>query len=500
MAVEQYSVVAHDWVNLEFIINDLTQRVVGQELHPTSAPTFADITLTGDLNITGDVDIGGTLTLDGLTASRLVATDASKGLESVDLVAWVAGTANQVVVADDADGSITLSTPQDIHTGASPTWVNNTLTGYLDLAEISEPSTPAANNLRLYVEDIQGFSFFKYLDSTGMKREIVRDSMIIVYNNSGSDIVTNRVVYASGSTGSVPTVALAKSNSLSTMPAIGVTIEGISNNSYGRVMQVGLLENLNTSSLSVGDVLYVHDTIAGLVRITPPVTPALIQEVGTVLVDDASVGAIQIISRSMRGNEYGTIQNSFSIGNGAAGSKTLTFNAASDVSLVWDETNLNIGGPVTFNGTARINWTKIAANGVTLTNYTSADSVSDLQTDNDGNTYTCTEVAGGNNHLVVDFTGVTAFNWLRCLAYYDGNAIHNVVVQIEITPFDGSTWHTLDSIEHQGATTNTMQDHSFFIPSDTAYINSGVVKVRFLHSAATTAGHTFVIDECSLYQ
>jgi hypothetical protein len=194
-----------------------------------------------------------------------------------------------------------------------------------------------------------------------MKREIVRDSMIIVYNNSGSEIVTNRVVYASGNVGDVPTVALAKANSLLTMPAIGVTIEAIANNSYGRVMQVGLLENLDTSSLSVGDVLYVHDTIAGLVRTTPPVTPSLIQEIGTVLVDDASVGAIQIISRSMRGNEYGTIQNTFSIGDGAAGSKTLTFNAASDASLVWDETNLNIGGPVTIGDGGTTDYTQVEA-------------------------------------------------------------------------------------------------------------------------------------------
>jgi hypothetical protein len=163
-------------------------------------------------------------------------------------------------------------------------------------------------------------------------------------------------------------------------------------------------------------------------------------------------------------------------------------------------TQLAADGTITFNGTARINWTKVTANGATLTNFTSADSVSDLQTANDGNTYTCTEVAGGNNHLVVDFTSVNAFNWLRCLAYYDGNSVHNVVVQLEITPFDGSTWHTLDSIAHQTAATNTMEDHSFFIPDDAAYINSGTVKVRFLHSAATTAGHTLVIDECSLYQ
>ena len=104
MTVQQYSLVAHDWLNLEFIINDLANRVIGQELGTGSSPEFAGLTLTG------------------LTASRLVASDADKGLVSSDLMGWIAGTTNRVTVADDGDGTVTLSGPQDIHTGASPTF------------------------------------------------------------------------------------------------------------------------------------------------------------------------------------------------------------------------------------------------------------------------------------------------------------------------------------------------------------------------------------------
>jgi hypothetical protein len=72
----------------------------------------------------------GGITLPTLTASRLAATDAAKGLTSVaDLSAWIAGTANRVTVASDGDGSVTLSAPQDIHTGASPQFAGLTLTG-----------------------------------------------------------------------------------------------------------------------------------------------------------------------------------------------------------------------------------------------------------------------------------------------------------------------------------------------------------------------------------
>ena len=47
MGVEQYSLVAHDWLNLEFIINDLASRVIGQELGTGSSPTWVGATLTG---------------------------------------------------------------------------------------------------------------------------------------------------------------------------------------------------------------------------------------------------------------------------------------------------------------------------------------------------------------------------------------------------------------------------------------------------------------------
>ena len=65
--------------------------------------------------------------LSTLTASRLMASNGSKETVSADLYSWVAQTANQVLVANDADGSITLSLPQDIHSGASPTFVAATL-------------------------------------------------------------------------------------------------------------------------------------------------------------------------------------------------------------------------------------------------------------------------------------------------------------------------------------------------------------------------------------
>jgi hypothetical protein len=62
------------------------------------------------------------MTVTSLSASRLVASDGSDKLVSTSLNSWIAGTANRVTVADDGDGTVTLSAPQDIHTAATPTF------------------------------------------------------------------------------------------------------------------------------------------------------------------------------------------------------------------------------------------------------------------------------------------------------------------------------------------------------------------------------------------
>ncbi|KKN72411.1 hypothetical protein LCGC14_0411240 [marine sediment metagenome] len=107
------------------------------------------------------------LTLTGLAASRLVWTNASKTLASKDLVDLVAGTTNQIIVTDDADGSITLSAPQDIHTGASPTFAGATITNAAVLASDSVVFQPNADSTTfLQVLDANGGTPVLNVDTT----------------------------------------------------------------------------------------------------------------------------------------------------------------------------------------------------------------------------------------------------------------------------------------------------------------------------------------------
>jgi hypothetical protein len=232
------------------------------------------------------------------------AVDDTLTLTSADAKLTIAGTAATDTILFTVDqtqldhGSIGGLTDDD-HAHYMRVDGTRAYTAYMDLPEIATPAAPAANHMRLFTEDFHGFTFYSFKDAGGMVRRLVRDSVFVGYNGTGSTIAAGRIVYASGATADVPTIALAKADALATMPAIGVTIESIANTAYGRVMQVGLLEGLNTSAYSVGDTLYVSAATAGIPTATPPTYPNVRQEIGTILVDDAAVGAIQIVARTV---------------------------------------------------------------------------------------------------------------------------------------------------------------------------------------------------------
>lgn len=95
----------------------------------------------------------GTVQVGGLTASRLLSTGLTKNLASVsDLTSWIAGTSGEIGIADDGDGSVTLSiaaaldlggnTSVEIPNGTDPT-VNAT-------GEIAVNTTTASTSVVYY--------------------------------------------------------------------------------------------------------------------------------------------------------------------------------------------------------------------------------------------------------------------------------------------------------------------------------------------------------------
>jgi hypothetical protein len=360
---------------------------------------------------------------------------------------------------------------QDLNTTSNVVFNSINVT-YVDKTEIAEPATPSANTLRLFVMDEDGFSRYYYKDEHGTVRTF-NDDEIIVKNVRGSVIAAHRIVYVTGNDGGIPTVDLANASSIDTMPSIGVTIESIANNGFGRVMQVGQLTNVNTNSFNVGTI-YVSDITAGIPTNTPPVTPSLTQEIGTILVKDAVVGKIQIISRALTGDEFGTVNNFTIIENCSA--NFITAN-----SFFGDGGNLtNLSIATTYQPVS------IFTQSGTL----DAGNLGSVLVPQDDDSYNVSEDIGAYPVLtiLVNFTGLTSFDSIIGRLYYEGGQGHEV--NLEIYRNETTTW------ENYIEFTDTSGFINFFVPvfDPLNHVNNSNLFLRFDHKSGGNPSHDLFID------
>lgn len=152
----------------------------------------------------------------------------------------------------------------------------------LDLPEIAEPAAPSADTVRLYATDSNGISELEMKDSTGLVHRIGEELLTRVRNTTGATLAVGAAVYVTGSTGSTPTVALARSDADATTPCVGLVVEAIPNNGFGRIISKGTISNVDTSAFVEGNPVYLSATVAGGLTSTAPTHPNLLQKVGTV--------------------------------------------------------------------------------------------------------------------------------------------------------------------------------------------------------------------------
>jgi len=132
-----------------------------QGLTASSASHFDSI-FAGSLAVTlevtttlavADVTVSDTLTLNDTIPTKLLKTNANKVVTSTNITPYLAGTSNQITVTDDGDGSATLSTPQDIHTGASNFTVAGASTTNLSITGLTAGSVPFITTSGVVTQD-----------------------------------------------------------------------------------------------------------------------------------------------------------------------------------------------------------------------------------------------------------------------------------------------------------------------------------------------------------
>ncbi|MBU2177588.1 MAG: hypothetical protein KJ556_21050, partial [Gammaproteobacteria bacterium] len=322
-----------------------------QSVKTSASPTFNDGTFTGDLIVQGNITVSGDIGQfeDLVTVSGLTVT----------------------------------------------TWQDFTETAI-------EPATPAANKNRIYVEDQNGITRLRSKDSTGLIVTHLRDNLINVHNTSGSDMVKGQAVYISGSTGNTPNITLAKADSLDTLPAVGLLLENIDNNDFGRIMKFGKLSQINTSGFAEGDVLYVSAATAGAVVNVCPTYPNYCQRVGVVSSSGVGNGSIEIDPDSVERADlvpYSGALDNVDLGVYKITAASGIFNNLTATRLVQSDSIKRLTSVADFTA-----WVTGTANEVTVTNDGDGSITLSLPDDVDINQITA--VSGLHNVVVV--SGLTA--------------------------------------------------------------------------------------------
>jgi formylmethanofuran dehydrogenase subunit D len=357
------------------------------------------------------------------------------------------------ILGDNMTGNLTVD--GNINMTGNITTTGSGQFSYVDKLIATEPGTPPSDTLRLFVSNISGYPAYRYKDSLGIVRSF-NDNELIVKNMRGTTIAQHRLVYQTGTSANLPTVDLARADSSSTMPVLCLTIEAITNGSVGRCITSGQIWNVNTNSVELG-IIYISEATAGTPTNTAPITPNLTQEVGHILVKSATVGKIEIDIKELTGDEYGTAQNTFYIGNGTAGYKSLIFNDGSSVSITGKAGNVTVNSNLTVNGNitsdnvflptyifSHTNMTISLTAASVWKNVTFAQEDTDIKygithTYNDATNHTFTISKTGIYNVDYDFDvedtspGASDINVAGRVIFIDGTEIPGSVFEIDIT-------------------------------------------------------------------
>lgn len=162
-----------------------------------------------------------------------------------------------------------------------------------------------------------------------------------IYNNTGSTLIDGQVVVVDGSQGQRLTVSLALADSdLNSATILGMVTEPIPNNSEGFVTVYGLVNNVNTSGIADGTILWLSPTTPGAYTATKPVAPDHLVMIGYV-VKGNSTGGGSIYVHVQNGYELSELHDVLIVN--PTNGQVLTYDAALDV---WTNEDAGAGSGV----------------------------------------------------------------------------------------------------------------------------------------------------------
>jgi len=129
---------------------------------------------------------------------------------------------------------------------------------------------------------------------TKVHGEYLQDSVVRFTAKAGENITKGQPVYISGISGELPVVSLADADDTAKMPAFGLAEATVSTNAEVEVTSFGTLAGLDTSSYSLGDILYVDTTAGALTNNPSGLEATKLQNIGIVQRVHAANGSIKV--------------------------------------------------------------------------------------------------------------------------------------------------------------------------------------------------------------
>lgn len=156
--------------------------------------------------------------------------------------------------------------------------------------------------------------------------------VVYCYNNSGATILKGKVVQVTGASGQRLTIDLAQADSdLNSLTVLGVALENVSVNSSGFVATDGVIDNVDTSNFTDGQIVFLSPVSAGELTATKPVAPQHMVQIGYV-VKGGSVGGGSIYAKVQNGYELGELHDvKTSASASIANNEVLAYNTSAGV-------------------------------------------------------------------------------------------------------------------------------------------------------------------------
>ncbi len=324
---------------------------------------------------------------------------------------------------------------------------------------------------------------------------------INVKNTSGGTLAKGSAVYATGSVGASGAVEVQASDAdnASTMPALGLLDDELGNNAVGSATVLGVIRQVDTSSYSINDELYVSSTPGVLTTTRPTGSSELVQKIGRVVRVHATTGEILVLGAGRTNdvpNEISisgdlTVGGSFNIvpagtvvmhGAGTAPSGWLACDGSAVSRTTYADLFASIGtrygsgdGSTTFNlpGTASLVPVGIAvsgsAGGTTVSGSSSLNALAlDNQNADHSHTITVANANANHSHTIT-------------VANANANHSHSWSANFNTTNQNASHTHGYQKTNNSNVAANTNNQSA----SHSHNFNSGTVNTN-----AANAGHS----------